>query len=143
MDDEGAAVIDHLNFDVKDDGYHTLVLASPANLIDAPVVVGRDARSSDAPFLYRGKGLLVDAENPLVLEILTASSSGYSFHPEREITEYPHAVGQSTVLVAGIQTRNNARVVISGSLDFFSDDFFEAKVDIKLQSSYLELLMQR
>jgi hypothetical protein len=41
-------------------------------------------RALDAPFLYRGKGLLVDVETPLVLEILTASSSaGYSFHPER------------------------------------------------------------
>ncbi|CAG0916671.1 unnamed protein product [Notodromas monacha] len=126
MDEEGAAVIDHLHFDAKDEGYHTLVHAYPKDLIQAPVIVGKS--KDDSPFLFRGKGLLVDSENPLVLEILTASSSGYSYHPDREISEYPHAVGVNTVLIAGIQARNDARVIISGSLDFFSDEFFESKV---------------
>jgi oligosaccharyltransferase complex subunit beta len=36
--------------------------------------------------------------------------------------QYPHAVGKSTLLVAALQARNNARVVFSGSMDFFSDE---------------------
>jgi oligosaccharyltransferase complex subunit beta len=32
------------------------------------------------------------------------------------------------LLVSGLQARNNARVVFVGSLDFFSNDFFEAAV---------------
>ena len=101
-DEEGAAVIDHLNFDaVKDvDGKHTVVVADPANLIKAPAIVGA---KTPAPMLYRGTGLIVDNENPLVMELLTASSSAYSHNPDEPITEYPHAVGKNVVLIAGLQ----------------------------------------
>jgi oligosaccharyltransferase complex subunit beta len=84
-----------------------------------------------APLLYRGIGLLVDPTNPLVLEILTGSSTSYSHNPDLPITEYPHAVGKNTVMIAGLQARNNARVVFSGSLEFFSDEFFTAQVEAK------------
>lgn len=40
------------------------------------------------------------------------------------LKQYPHTVGRNTVLLAALQARNNARVVLSGSLDFFSDKFF-------------------
>lgn len=42
--------------------------------------------------------------------------------------QYPHAVGRNTLLIAGLQARNNARVIFSGSLDFFSDAFFNSAV---------------
>lgn len=45
-----------------------------------------------------------------------------------EFHQYPHAVGKNTLLIAGLQARNNARVVFSGSLDFFSDAFFNSAV---------------
>lgn len=38
------------------------------------------------------------------------------------------AVGTNTLLIAALQARNNARVVFVGSLDFFSDQFFQASV---------------
>ena len=62
------------------------------------------------------------------MEILTAASSAYSHNPDEVISEYPHATGKNTVLVAGLQARNNARVVFSGSLEFFSDAFFSSPV---------------
>lgn len=37
--------------------------------------------------------------------------------------QYPHTVGKNTVLVAGLQARNNARVIFCGSLDLFSDKY--------------------
>lgn len=43
-------------------------------------------------------------------------------------SQYPHAVGKNTLLIAGLQARNNARVIFSGSLDFFSDAFFNSAV---------------
>ncbi len=43
-------------------------------------------------------------------------------------SEYPHAVGSQTLLIAAIQARNNARAVFFGSLDFFSDEFFTSSV---------------
>ena len=126
-DEEGNSVIDHLNFDEeKDEGKHTSLVVDSANLIKAVPVVGR--AKDGAPLLYRGTGLIVDHENPLVLEVLTASPSAYSHHPDEPVTEYPHATGKNTVLIAGLQARNNARVIFSGSLDFFSDEFFTSSV---------------
>lgn len=40
-----------------------------------------------SPFLYRGTGLIADKENPLVLEVLTASSTAYSYKPDSPIEE--------------------------------------------------------
>ena len=125
IDEDGTAVIDHLNYDAKDQGKHTLVVADPKNLIKSDKIVGK----ASAPMLYRGVGLLVDQENPLVMEILTGSSTSYSHNPDTMIKEFPHAVGKQTVMIAGLQARNNARVVFSGSFEFFSDEFFSAKVE--------------
>ncbi len=129
VDEEGAAVIDHLNFDAnKDDGRHTTVVAGSENLIDAPAIVGEEGKRRP-PLLYRGTGLIADRDNPLVVEVLTASSSAYSHDPDQPITQYPHATGKNTLLIAGLQARNNARVIFSGSLDFFSDEFFSSSVE--------------
>lgn len=125
--DENTFVIDRFNSDVNDDGRNTLILSETDNLINNQLIVG-NAKSGGAPFLFRGVGMTVDAENPLLVEILTASHTAYTYNPDTAITEYPHSVGKSTLLVAGLQARNNARVVFVGSLDFFSNDFFEASV---------------
>jgi len=119
-DEEGTSVIDHLNFDIKDEGKHTLIVAATSNLVQAPAIVGEKKIN---PLLYQGTGLVADANNPLVIEILSASYSAYSHNPDESITEYPHAAGKNTLMIAGLQARNNARVIFSGSLDFFSDAF--------------------
>lgn len=127
VDEEGASVIDHLHYDVlSDTGDHTTIVADPANLIRAPIIVG--PLREKQPLLYRGTGLLVDRENPLVLPLLTADSTAYSYVPDAPIKEYPHAVGKGTLLIAALQARNNARVVFSGSLHFFSDEAYSARV---------------
>merc|ERR1712088_571041 len=110
-----------------DEGGHILVVADPQNLIKSKHIVG-DAATGE-PLLYQGTGLIADRSNPLVLEILTASSSAYSHKPDEPITQYPHATGKNTLMIAGLQARNNARVVFSGSLDFFSDAFFLSPVE--------------
>jgi len=127
FDEENTAVIDHLHYDVKDDGKHTLIVAEAQNLIKAPMIVGQPAASDK--YLFRGIGMTADAENPLVLSVLSASSTAYSFNPDEKIEEFPHAVGKNTLLVSALQARNNARVVFVGSLDFFSDEFFSASVE--------------
>uniref|UniRef100_A0A023GPG5 Dolichyl-diphosphooligosaccharide--protein glycosyltransferase 48 kDa subunit n=1 Tax=Amblyomma triste TaxID=251400 RepID=A0A023GPG5_AMBTT len=125
IDEEGSYVIDHLNYDVSDEGKHTTIVADPENLLDAPTVIG----SKDIPpLLFKGVGIISDQENPLVLEVLTASSTAYSSNPDNKITEYPHAVGKNTLLISALQARNNARIVFSGSLEFFSDKYFGSPV---------------
>lgn len=41
----------------------------------------------EAPILFKGVGMTADSDNPLVLEILTASSTAYSYYPDEKITE--------------------------------------------------------
>ncbi|XP_017774458.1 PREDICTED: dolichyl-diphosphooligosaccharide--protein glycosyltransferase 48 kDa subunit [Nicrophorus vespilloides] len=128
VDEEGAFVIDHFNYDVSDEGQHTKIVASPEHLIDAEIIVGD--KKNIKPMLYQGTGILADPENPLVLPLLTADSTAYSYNPDQPIKEYPHVVGKNTVLIAGLQARNNARVVLCGSLSFFSDEFFGSSVQV-------------
>jgi len=121
LDESGTAVIDHLHFDAQaDEGLHNLIVADPAHLIKVDKIVGRD----NGKILYRGLGMVTDPSNPLVLNILTGSSTSYSHAPGQMIKEYPHAVGKNTLLVAGLQARNNARVVVTGSLEMLSDTFY-------------------
>ena len=125
LDEEGSSVIDHMNYDISDVGYHTKIVANPENLIDAPIIVGDENVS---PMLYQGAGLIANEDNPLVLKLLTASSSAYSYNPETPVKEYPHAIGKNTLLIAALQARNNARVLFSGSLYFFSDEAFTSSI---------------
>merc|ERR1712121_596949 len=41
FDEEKSAVIDHLNYDITDDGKHTLIVADSDNLLKSPLVVGK------------------------------------------------------------------------------------------------------
>lgn len=63
---------------------HTLIVAEPTNLIQAPVITGVH---TVAPLLYQGTGLVADRDNPLVLQILSAHSSAYSYVPDEPIRE--------------------------------------------------------
>lgn len=74
------------------------------------------------PRLFRS-GLLPPCPRPRGLNSALALSDDSPI-----CSQYPHAVGKNTLLIAGLQARNNARVVFSGSLDFFSDAFFNSAV---------------
>jgi len=125
FDKEGNQVIDHFNYDAtQDDGTHTTLLLKNENLIDAPKVVGD--RQSLKPILFTGTSLIVDKKNHLVFNILTGTSTTFSYAPLKTIVETPNSIGKNTVLIAALQARNNARVLFSGSLDFFSDKFFDS-----------------
>jgi oligosaccharyltransferase complex subunit beta len=138
IDEEKTHVIDHHNFDVSDDGSHTTILTDDSSAMVKSKVMFPS--KIDAPVLFKGVGMTADSDNPLVLEILSASSTAYSYYPDDKISEYPLAVGKNTLLIGGQQARNNARIVFCGSLDFFSDQFFmsgvqnAAKSDSKIHS---------
>ena len=125
LDERGTAVIDHLNYDVKDRGDHTLLVVDPGSVIDAETIVGKKTKT---PALFQGVGMTADPDNPLILEIMTGTTTSYSYFPGDPIKEYPHAVGKGTLLIAGLQARNNARVIFSGSIDFFSNKLFASPV---------------
>lgn len=70
----------------------------------------------------------LDEDNKLLIPILTGSSTSYSYTTE-PITDNPHVMGKDTVLVAGLQARNGARMTFIGSLDMLSNEFFDSNIN--------------
>ncbi|KAF8563801.1 hypothetical protein P879_11116 [Paragonimus westermani] len=129
FDEENTHVIDHHNYDVNDDGTHTNIVVSPENLINSSVITGDANRH---PFLYRGVGISSDPNNPLLINVLHASRTSYSYNLLKKMTDYPNVVGTNTQLIVALQARNNARALFIGSLDFLSDKFFATSVESTL-----------
>jgi len=118
----GTFVIDHFNYDVSDfDGDHTLIVAD--DIVNKSIIT-----SSSAPILFRGVDQVLEEKNSLLIPIVRASSTAYAYSPDEAVVDEPHSSGKQTVLISALQARNNARVLISGSLEFFSDRFFTSPV---------------
>lgn len=75
--------------------------------------------------LYRGIGLtLAPYENTQLYAFLRGTEYTYSLgYDESSETEILNT-GSKVVLVAGLQGRNNARAVVTGSLDMFSNELY-------------------
>jgi oligosaccharyltransferase complex subunit beta len=127
FDRRGSVVIDHFAFESSASGSdHSGVLVS--NAIKSGVILGKYAQSQNsAPVLYRGVGHAVDNTNVLAVKVLRGNPSTYSANPAKSIDDYPENAGADTLLVTAVQARNNARIVISGSLDMFSNSFYRTK----------------
>ncbi|EFJ17342.1 hypothetical protein SELMODRAFT_114688 [Selaginella moellendorffii] len=126
-EDFDSVVIDHLSFDDARDAKDHSLLATKS-LIKSKVILG--AKEIQAPILYRGIGHVVSPANSLAIKVLTASSSAYSANPNAVLASPPALTGTSIGLVSVVQARNNARILISGSLDMFSDNFINSPVRI-------------
>lgn len=124
FDKRGSRVIDHFASEASADSSldHTTILAS--NAVKSKVILGDYMIKSD-PVLYRGIGLSVDESNILAVSVLAGNPSTYS-STEKDIIDYPENAGSDVLLVAALQGRNNARVVVSGSIDMFSNAFLRA-----------------
>lgn len=106
---------------------HVTVLGK--NAIDSKPILGAfNGKAQANPVVFRGVGQKIAKESILALPVLRGNPSTYSFFPNKAVGETPESMGPQTVLVSAVQGRNNARVVISGSLDLFSNDFFGAEL---------------
>ncbi|GAB4837935.1 Dolichyl-diphosphooligosaccharide--protein glycosyltransferase 48 kDa subunit [Ancistrocladus abbreviatus] len=124
-DDSAAVVIDHTSYAVSNtEGDHTLIASD--NFIQSDVILG--SKKIEAPVLFQGIGHSLNPANNLVLKVLSASPSAYSANPKSEISNAPMLTGSAISLVSVVQARNNARILISGSLSMFSDRFFRSGV---------------
>ena len=120
----GYNVIDHINYDSRDfDGEHTVIVAN--NFVNT-VVLGNKKIN---PVLYKGNGLQLSKKNRLVFPILSGSSSAFIGSPSKA-ADANNGAGTDVVLVAGLQARNNARVVVSGSLELFGDNFIQSDASL-------------
>jgi oligosaccharyltransferase complex subunit beta len=105
-------VVDHIHHaENSEDDHGNLVVEVGQNLQS---FLGAD---KFAPVLYRGASMTLNEKSVtegLLFNLLTARSTSY---PQPKAT-----------LVGALQARNNARVVVAGSVSMFSDKFFDGKV---------------
>ncbi|WKX97512.1 hypothetical protein Q1695_013290 [Nippostrongylus brasiliensis] len=133
-DESDTMVIDHHNYDTHlDDGYHTTIVASKQQLLNAQLIAG-DATKIN-PVLFKGVGMIAHKRNLLRLEVLRAASTSYSYNPLTPVDDYPAALGSQLLLIGAVQARNNARAVFTGSMEMFSDAFLSAFVHKAGESS--------
>ena len=71
--------------------------------------------------LFEGIGMDLDPQNKYIFPILKANENSYSINIK---TGEVYSNGERIKLVSGYQTRNNQRIVISGSLNICSDQFY-------------------
>ncbi|KAF5182453.1 Dolichyl-diphosphooligosaccharide--protein glycosyltransferase subunit [Thalictrum thalictroides] len=126
-EDSSAMVIDHTSYAVSNsEGDHTLIASD--DFINSNVILG--SKMIEAPVLFKGIGHTLNPVNSQVLKVLSASSSAYSANPETKFTSPPSLTGSRISLVSVVQARNNARILISGSLDLFSNRLFRSGVQM-------------
>ncbi|KAJ6420016.1 hypothetical protein OIU84_030023 [Salix udensis] len=124
-EDPSALVIDHRSYAVVGtEGDHTLIAAD--DFIESDVLLGEN--KIEAPVLFKGIAHSLNAANNLVLKVLSASPAAYSANPSSKLSSPPSLTGSSISLVSVVQARNNARIMITGSLDLFSNRFFRSSV---------------
>ena len=114
LDEIGSQVYDHFN---NSDPYDN-TLISTNNKIEAEVFAGKQEGS----ILYRGIGLtLTNYENYQVYGLLRAGEYAYT---KKQDSDGTLNNGNSIVLMAATQGTNNARAVLCGSLDMFSNELY-------------------
>ncbi|EXB59135.1 Dolichyl-diphosphooligosaccharide--protein glycosyltransferase 48 kDa subunit [Morus notabilis] len=124
-EDQSAVVIDHTSYAASEtEGDHTLIASD--DFIESDVILGKT--KIEAPVLFRGIAHSLNAANSLVLKVLSASPSAYSSDPSSKLSQPPSLTGSAISLVSVVQARNNARILISGSLDLFGNRLFVSPV---------------
>ncbi|ONH96735.1 hypothetical protein PRUPE_7G148700 [Prunus persica] len=124
-EDPSTVVIDHTNYAVLGtQGDHTLIASD--DFIQSDVILGKN--KIEAPVLFKGIAHSLSASNSLVLKVLSASPSAYSANPNAKLSYPPSLTGSAISLVSVLQARNNARILISGSVDMFSNQLFKSAV---------------
>lgn len=78
---------------------------------------------------FRGAGHSL-GNRPLLFPVLSAGRAAYTYDTKEDFSHAgdPWTAGRQMQYVTAMQTRNNARVVVAGSTDMFSDAFFDMKV---------------
>lgn len=123
-EDPAAMVIDHTSYNLSQTGDNTLIASD--DYIQSDVILG--SKKIKAPVLFQGVGHSLNPKNSLVLKVLSASPAAISAKPNSKLKSAPTLTASSISLVSVMQARNNARILISGSLSLFSNRFFRAGV---------------
>jgi len=126
FDVEGSYVIDHFNYH-KESVDHTTIVINSSNILDTPINTGSKALKDRKPIIFEGIGHTIQY-NGLNIGVLKGFGTTYSANLRKSPEEF-HSIGEKTILVSVLQARNNARVLISGSLSLFANRYFTKKTD--------------
>ncbi|CDZ97114.1 Oligosaccharyltransferase, beta subunit [Phaffia rhodozyma] len=136
-------LIDHAHFSSTFDqaeAPHTALALSYAESIVHNAAVVSSGYEYKCPVVYRGIAHSYGKEpSPLLVPILHGSKSSYSAEPRvpegPDDSVYPpeFLAGSKAQLVSGFQTLDNSRVVFAGSIDLFSDKFWDTPVQLPTQ----------
>jgi len=131
FDEEGSFVLDHFHTQSSNFDHQTVSIeASSDTLLNVPTIVGKKPLANRRPLLFKGIGQTINEDGGLNIGVLRGYDTTYSANPDAPVTEdQVKAIGKDTILISAIQARNNARVVFSGSLLFFSDRFATSATD--------------
>lgn len=117
FDDRGTAVFDFFSPSVA--GSKTSGIAIPPAPLSEHVVISPAVRNGPS-IAYNGIGHRRGA-NPLIVNVLDAPPTAISSESGRAQEAEAFVSGAEIGLVSAFQTRKNARVVFSGSVDLFAD----------------------
>lgn len=123
-DTEGTSVIDHFSFSSEfDEGDHTTLALNLGKYYTSAKPFQPKKQVTTDHLVYQGIGMITNKKNELIQQVLNAPSTAYSWSPSKAVSSMPMMIGKETTLVAALEARNNARVLICGSTRFFSDEF--------------------
>jgi oligosaccharyltransferase complex subunit beta len=80
------------------------------------------------PVLFNGIAHKLQS-NPMTFPILSAEWTAVSAESDSTSSASPSLNGDDIQLVSGFQALNNARVIISGSINLFSDEYFNTSIE--------------
>jgi len=124
---EFGSIVDEANFNVIDNFAHngTTPNILAIDKLDAQISLDK----LEAPVLYSGTAIKFKGKNPYSKPILVAGPAAYSWD-NSVVDKDPLVTGRDVVLVNSLQAINNSRVIMTGSLKMFTNEFIESPVKI-------------
>lgn len=133
---------DHFNYDTlsASDKHDLILVPLPAS---SSSVKNYFSNGGNGLIAFRGVGHTL-GNGPLLMPILSAARTSYAYDTKEDFAyaQDPWSAGTQMHLVSALQARNNARITIAGSVDMFSNEFFDLKVK-KVGSGELQKTVNR
>lgn len=101
---------------------HTRIVTRQVSEVEPFAGHARADAQAGSDFIFDGYGMRVDDENVMAFPVVSAEASAVLAHPVKGIAGSKKLLHPDIVLVAAVQGRNNARVVLGGSLWAWSDE---------------------
>ena len=123
---------DHFSYHPKSTRNHTLVTLDSENFPNLPHVesiLSPETRGSKIVYRGAAHGL---GSGAFLLPLIKGKRTSYVYDGKEDLdtVEDPYVAGSQSFLVSGFQARNNARVVVTSSLDMFSDEYASLNIGL-------------